>query len=68
MFYSNFSGRIIIHKYASKIQLGRVIIGKGISTEFLLTQVNPRLNKYTTTVKKLFIIVETLQKNSVPLY
>ena len=34
LFYPNFSGRIIIHTYARKMQLGRVISGKGSSIVF----------------------------------
>ena len=67
-YYPNFSGRMIIHTYASKVHPRRVISGKENSIAFLLTQVNPRLNNYTTTVRKLLSIVETLQNNSVPFY
>ena len=55
--YPNFNGRIIIHTYASKMQLRRVINVKG-----------PRLLNDTTTVIKLFSIVETLQDSSVTFY
>ena len=34
LFYPNFSGIIIIYAHAGKMQLGRVIGGKGISIAF----------------------------------
>ena len=66
--YINFSGIIIIQKYASKMKLRRLISGKGSYIAFLLAQVKPRLINYTTTVRILLSIMETLNNNYVPLY
>ena len=66
--HPNFSGRITIHAYAIKMNTGIGISSKWDSHWILLIQVNPLLINYTTTERKLFIIVENLQDNYVPSY
>ena len=66
--YPNFSERMKIHTYTSKLHLGIVVRGKWGFHFLCIAQVNPNFINYTTTVRKLFSIVETLKENSVPLY
>ena len=66
--YPKFSEGFIIHVDARKMHTRREISSKWEFRCLLLTQVNPCLINYTTTVRKLFIIVENLRKNSVPIY
>ena len=65
--YPKLIGRIITHKYYWKMQLGMVISSKW--STFPLTRTSkPYLINYTTTVRKMFRVVETLHENSVSIY
>ena len=66
--YPIFSEIMTLHIDDIKIRLGGVIRGKWEVHSSFLTQVNPRLMNYTTTLKKIFSIIETLKENYVPFY
>ena len=59
--YPDYSEISIIHAKARNMYLRRVIIIKWEVYYLLITQLNPRLINYTTKVRKLLSIVETLK-------
>ena len=66
--YPKFSEGFIINTIARKMKLRRVLKITWELRCFLLTQVNPDLINYITTVIKLLSMVENLKTISVPLY